>query len=167
MPTILKKALGLVLADNTRLSRSSQSAKPAHAASAPKVPKSTRSLLRLTRKDRPLKKLTERELIQLESEIGATIFGEKPAHVVRRAFFNLDKTTWIWHEEVMSKDGERHELTTRYEVQPKGILKIQPNYQYNYLEGQELQNFVLAVNEYHERVARQLYNRDPKTGQLV
>jgi len=38
MPTILKKALGLVLADNTRLSRSSQSAKPAHAASAPKVP---------------------------------------------------------------------------------------------------------------------------------
>ena len=155
MPTILKKALGLVLADNTRLSRSSQSAKPAHAASAP------------TRKDRSLKKLTERELIQLESEIGATIFGEKPAHVVRRAFFNLDKTTWIWHEEVMSKDGKRHELTTRYEVQSKGILKIQPNYQYNYLEGQELQNFVLAVNEYHERVARQLYNRDPKTGQLV
>ena len=66
-----------------------------------------------------------------------------------------------------SKDGKRHELTTRYEVQSKGILKIQPNYQYNYLEGQELQNFVLAVNEYHERVARQLYNRDPKTGQLV
>ena len=95
MPTILKKALGLVLADNTRLSRSSQSAKPAHAASAPKVPKSTRSLLRLTRKDRPLKKLTERELIQLESEIGATIFGDKPDHVVRRTFFNLDKTTWI------------------------------------------------------------------------
>ena len=111
--------------------------------------------------------MTERELIQLESEIGATIFGEKPAHVVRRTFFNLDKTTWIWHEEVMSKDGKRHELTTRYEVQSKGILKIQPNYQYNYLEGQELQNFVLAVNEYHERVARQLYNRDPKTGQLV
>ena len=106
MPTILKKALGLVLADNTRLSRSSQSAKPVHAASAPKVPKSTRSLLRLTRKDRPLKKLTERELIQLESEIGATIFGDKPDHVVRRTFFNLDKTTWIWHEEVMSKDGK-------------------------------------------------------------
>ena len=82
MPTILKKALGLVLADNTRLSRSSKPAKPAHTASAPKVPKSTRSLLRLTRKDRPLKKLTERELIQLESEIGATIFGEKPAHSV-------------------------------------------------------------------------------------
>ena len=30
MPTILKKALGLVLADNTRLSRSSQLAKPVH-----------------------------------------------------------------------------------------------------------------------------------------
>ena len=49
------------------------------------------SLLKFRKKDRPLKKFTERELIQLESEIGATIFGEKPAYVARREFFNLDK----------------------------------------------------------------------------
>ncbi|QWQ31248.1 hypothetical protein KOY49_03630 [Candidatus Minimicrobia vallesae] len=48
--------------------------------------------------------------------------------------------------------GGRQELTTRYEVQPKGILKIQPNYRYSYLEGDELQNFVLATKEYYERV---------------
>ncbi|MDO5343737.1 MAG: hypothetical protein Q4F02_02430 [Candidatus Saccharibacteria bacterium] len=144
MGVILKKALKLVFADDV-----------------------SKPLLKLPKRTRPLKKLTERELIQLESEIGATIFGDKPAHVTHRAFFNLDKDTWIWHEEVLGKDGKRQELTTRYEVQEQGILKIQPNYQYSYLEGEELRNFVLAVNEYHERVARQLYHRDPRTGRPV
>ena len=46
---------------------------------------------------RPLGGLTERELLQLESEIGSQLFGDIPkGH--RRSFFNLDETTWIWHE---------------------------------------------------------------------
>jgi hypothetical protein cdiviTM7_02984 len=142
VPSILKKALKLVFADDG----------------------STGLVAALKKKNRPLKKFTERELIQLESEIGATIFGEKPAHVTRREFFNLDKDTWIWYEEIVDKDGKKQELTTRYEVQPKGILKVQPNYRYSYLEGDELQNFVLAVKEYYERVSRDLYKRDPQTG---
>lgn len=142
MPNLIKKALKLVFTDDG----------DAGLASA------------LKKKNRPLKKFTERELIQLESEIGATIFGEKPAHVTRREFFNLDKDTWIWYEEIVDKDGKKQELTTRYEVQPKGILKVQPNYRYSYLEGDELQNFVLAVKEYYERVSRDLYKRDPQTG---
>ena len=143
MPSILKKALKLVFADDG----------------------STGLVAALKKKNRPLKKFTERELIQLESEIGATIFGEKPAHVTRREFFNLDKDTWIWYEEVADGKGGRQELTTRYEIQAKGILKIQPNYQYTYLEGAELQNFILATKEYYERVSRQLYKKDPQTGQ--
>lgn len=127
-------------------------------------------LLKMRRKDRPLKHLTERELIQLESQIGAAVFGEAPAHVKRREFFNLDETTWIWHEEVIGEGGAVQSLTTKYEVQPQGILKIQPNYQYSYLEGDELENFVLAVQEYYERVARQLYKVDPsapKAGDII
>lgn len=120
MPSILKKALKLVFTDDDN----------------------TGLVFILKKKNRPLKKFTERELIQLESEIGATIFGEKPEHVTRREFFNLDKDTWIWYEEIVDKDGKKQELTTRYEVQPKGILKVQPNYRYSYLEGDELQNFV-------------------------
>ncbi|MDO4781073.1 MAG: hypothetical protein Q4A34_01615 [Candidatus Saccharibacteria bacterium] len=140
MAGILKKAARLVLADDA----------------AP--------LLKLRRKDRPLKQLTERELIQLESQIGATIFGDRPPHVARREFFNLDEDTWLWHEEVRHPNGRIEELTTRYEVQERGILKIQPNYHYSYLEGAELENFVLAVKEYYERVAREVYGRDPRTG---
>lgn len=142
MPSILKRALKLVFTDDDN----------------------TGLVSILKKKNRPLKKFTERELIQLESEIGATIFGEKPEHVTRREFFNLDKDTWIWYEEIVDKDGKKQELTTRYEVQPKGILKVQPNYRYSYLEGDELQNFVLAVKEYYERVSRDLYKRDPQTG---
>lgn len=124
-------------------------------------------LLTLRRKDRSLKTLTERELIQLESQIGATVFGPASPQVVRREFFNLDKDTWIWHESVKQSDGTMQEVTVRYEVQPKGILKVHPGPRYDYLEGEELRNFVLAVNEYYERVARQLYHRDPQTGRPV
>ena len=134
MNTILKKAMKLVFADD-----------------------SEEPLLKLNKKDRPLQKLTERELIQLESQIGVTVFGQMPPHVKRREFFNLDESTWIWYEEIIKPDGKTEELTTRYEIQPKGILKIQPNYRYSYLEGVELQNFVLAAKEYYERVMRQLY----------
>ncbi len=124
-------------------------------------------LLKLRRKDRALKTLTERELIQLESQIGATVFGPAAANVIRREFFNLDKDTWIWHEQVKQPNGSISEITVRYEVQPKGILKVHPGPHYDYLEGDELKNFVLAVNEYYERVARELYKRDPRTGQSL
>lgn len=135
---IIKKATKLVFADNTDSDLLSQ----------------------LKKTDRPLKKLTERELIQLESQIGATVFGEKPAHVKRREFFNLDENTWIWYEEVIDAEGKTQQLTTKYEVQPLGILKVQPNYKYGYLEGAELENFILAVKKYYERVARQVYKRN-------
>ena len=73
MSSVFKKALGLIIGDSV----------PATL----KVPK-----------NRPLKRMTERELIQLESEIGAQLFGEIPkGH--RREFFCLDEKTWIWYEE--------------------------------------------------------------------
>ncbi len=144
MPGLLKKAYQLVFAEDP-----------------------VKPLLKLSKKDRPLKTLTERELIQLESQIGQAIFGPLPPHVVRREFFTIDKDTWIWHEEIKNPDGTKGELTIRYEVQPKGILKVQPGPRYTYLEGAELENFVMAVKEYYERVTRGLYKRDPRTGHRI
>ena len=116
------------------------------------------------RKSRPLKKLTERELIQLESAIGAQLFGEIPkGH--RREFINLDKSTWIWHEEWIDAKGKNNVTTTRYEVQSDRILKVQEGARYTFLEGDELQNLGLAVQMYYERVMREVYHRDPTTGQ--
>lgn len=113
------------------------------------------------------RKFTERELLQLESEIGAKLFGEIPAGS-RREFFCLDKDTWIWYEE--GKDpvtGQPTEATTRYEIHDNGILKVQEGARYSFLEGAELDNLVVATQLYYERVARGIYHRDPATGKKL
>lgn len=115
-------------------------------------------------KSRTAKKLTERELIQLESEIGGKLFGEIPkGH--RREFFCLDDKTWVWYEEWLDQSGKRQNMTVRYEVQEKNILKVQEGARYSFLEGDELKNFMAAIQAYHDRVARDIYRRDPYTGQ--
>lgn len=118
-------------------------------------------------KKRPLKKLTERELIQLESEIGSKLFGDVPVGH-RREFFCLDAKTWIWHEEFKNpQTGKLESRTIRYEVHAKGILKVQEGARYSYLEGEELNNLVAATTMYYEQVARGIYQRDPQTGQKL
>lgn len=118
-------------------------------------------------KNRPFKKRTERELLQMESKIGSQLFGPL-ASGRRREFFCLDEKTWIWHEEgVDAKTGKNEPTTIRYEVQDKGILKVLPGARYTYLEGSELDNLVMATQLYYERVAREIYGRDPKTGKKL
>lgn len=140
MSTVLKRALQLLIGTDP----------------------SGRDLL-YTKKSRPLNKLTERELLQLESEIGAQLFGEIPKGR-RRSFFNLDPKTWIWHEEWMDERGGLRQATTRYEVHDQGILKVQEGARYEFLEGEELDNLTLAVQMYYERVMREVYKRDPQIG---
>lgn len=110
---------------------------------------------------RPLKRLSERELIQLESEIGAELFGPVPkGH--RREFFNLDPSTWIWYDEWTDQDTKHHKnVTIRYEVHENGILKVLEGSRYDFIEGTELQNFVMAVGMYYERVCREVYKAHP------
>lgn len=123
--------------------------------------------LHIPKKDkRPLKQLTERELIKLESEIGSQVFGPIPAGRVRQ-FFCLDERTWIWYEEWTDEKRKKQSTTTRYEVHDKGIFKVQEGARYSYLEGQELQNFVMAVKLYYEQVARNIYQIDPATGKKI
>jgi hypothetical protein len=144
MTNLLKKVLSLVITDNDEL-----------------------STLRMPKKrERPLKKLTERELLQLESEIGAKLFGEVPLKG-RREFFCLDEKTWIWHEEWIDKAGKRQQMTIRYEVHEKGILKVQEGARYSFIEGEELKNLAAAATMYYEQVARGVYGRDPQTGQKL
>ncbi|HYG83544.1 MAG TPA: hypothetical protein VD907_01560 [Verrucomicrobiae bacterium] len=112
--------------------------------------------------DRPLRTLTERELIQLESEIGRELFGPIPeGH--RREFFCLDDHTWVWHEEWTEK-GKHHSTTTRYEVHPNGILKVNDSGTYGFIDGDELKNLAVASRLYYEKVTREVYKRDPHTG---
>ena len=114
----------------------------------------------------PRNQLTRRQLIRMESSIGAQLFGPVPAGH-RREFFYLDTDTWVWYEEWLDDRNKRHELTTRYEIRPGGVLKVQDGQPYAVLEGEELRNLYLAIKLYHERTAREVYKRDPMTQQLL
>lgn len=142
---VLKKALSLLVGDDIDI----------------------KALLRMPRvpSKRPFQQLTERELLTLESEIGAQIFGPVPAGM-RREFFCLDEHTWIWHEEKLDKKNPESS-TIRYEINEHGVLKVQEGARYSYLEGEELKNFAVAVRMYYEQVARRVYGRNPATGETL
>lgn len=109
---------------------------------------------------------TERQLIEHEDVIGRELFGPIPdGH--RRDFFCLDEHTWVWHEEWMDANSRPQTSTTRYEVQPNGILKVQSGRVYKYIEGEELKNLTVAVRLYYERTMREVYKSDPLTGQSL
>lgn len=109
---------------------------------------------------------TRQELIDRESQIGGKLFGPAPQGV-HRQFFNLDEKTWVWYEEQTDAAGVVTSTTTRYEVHPNGIMKIQEGAPYYYIEGQELMNLTRAIQTYYDHVTREIYRRDPSTGQLL
>jgi len=144
MSSLYKKALQLITGDSNDI------------AASLRVPKT-----------HEFRKYSERELIQLESEIGAKLFGALPVGS-RREFFCLDENTWIWYEEGINPQTGRSEIsTTRYEVHDNGILKVQEGSRYMFIEGAELENFIRATRLYYEQVAREIYKRDPQTGKIA
>ena len=114
----------------------------------------------------PLKGLTERELIQLESEIGREIFGPI-AKGHRREFFNTDPRVWIWHEEWRNAAGKLQQMTVKYEVRDDAVWKALPGPRYEKVEGTELANLRAAAGIYFERVMREVYRRDPASGRAL
>lgn len=108
---------------------------------------------------RPLNKYSQRELLRIESEIGAEIFGVLPKGR-RREFFCLDNKTWIWHEEWLDEKSKLQHITTKYVVRDNKILKSRPGVHYTEVTGEELKNLHDAVKIYHERVVRDIYSAD-------
>lgn len=106
----------------------------------------------------PQNVVSERSLIQKESEVGARIFGQNP-YGLRRQFFNLDPSTWIWYDEYPDKQGRGvKSVTIRYEIHANGVLKVQEGARYDFIEGQELDNFVRAVEFYSKKITEEIYN---------
>jgi len=98
-----------------------------------------------------------RNLIRHEARIGGTLFGPvQPGG--RREFFCLDERTWIWHEEWVDKNGQRHIKTTRYDVRPNGILKAQDGQHYQPISDKEAERLFQAAELYEQRVMNELYN---------
>ena len=97
-----------------------------------------------------------RNLIRHEARIGGQLFGPVPKGG-RREFFCLDEHTWVWHEEWTDKAGQARVRTTRYDVRPSGILKVQ-NGHYQAINRDESRRLVEAINLYEQRVNTELYS---------
>jgi hypothetical protein len=90
-------------------------------------------------------------LLRYAAKIGGQLFGPIPQGR-RREFFNLDKHTWVWHEEWIDEDGQRQVVMTQYHIRPDGILKSQGDQTYRRISHAELHNLYQAVELYGEAV---------------
>lgn len=102
-------------------------------------------------------KLTEADLINAESKLGATLFGVVPAGH-RREFFRYRHNIWVYHES-WTKDGKRMESTITYKVQENGVYKCPLGGEYIKISGAELANFRKATHEYLKLIKSKLYGR--------
>ncbi len=92
----------------------------------------------------------ERNLINAESALGRTVFGQiQPGH--SREFFFLKKNVWIWYE-----DG----VTLRYEVRKDGVYKrVNEEEHYTKIFGDELTNFKNTTKAYLKLIKTSIYNK--------
>ena len=94
-------------------------------------------------------------ILEKESQIGGRLFGKIPdGH--SRSFFCLDRHTWVWHEEKLDKNQQKHVLTTYYHVRPNVILKSHGDQNYKPLSKEELANFLQASQIYLDIVPTEI-----------
>lgn len=107
--------------------------------------------------------IVRRRLIDQESEIGATIFGQKSDKDTVNKFFldSVDKSGnsdwYYYHEENINElKGKHHKVTLHYEVKPEGVLLYKTGQlSADYIGGDELNNFYLATEKYRQLVLKQ------------
>lgn len=102
-------------------------------------------------------KLSYDDLVNVESELGRTIFGPIPVGH-QREFFEYRKNIWIWHESFVDASGALQDMTVRYEVRPEGVFKRLGQGGYDKIEGEELNNFRKAARMYLDLVKTKLYS---------
>ena len=96
------------------------------------------------------------ELINAESALGRTLFGEIPSGH-QREFFAAKKNVWVWYENWTDQLGQPQEMIIRYEVHPSGVFKRYNKGNYVNIEGEELDNFRLAAKSYLRLIKKRLY----------
>lgn len=138
------------------LAKKKQAAKAKAAKSAKRPVRSYKTLLKsLFNADKKRLKLTEADLINAESALGATLFGPVPkGH--RREFFRFKHNVWIFHESWM-EGSEKRESTITYEVRENGVYKLPLGGEYIKIKGRELENFCKATAEYLKLIKTKLY----------
>jgi hypothetical protein len=119
------------------------------------------------------KDLTPEVLINREGRIGASLFEK--TDMMKVLNFHVEgpeNKDWYFHFVV----GADRFVTNHYTILNDRVIKaisdtkMNPNNQdsvrFSDVEPEELANFMKATRMYHDKVLKELYNRDPKTGRL-
>lgn len=116
-----------------------------------------RKMLKGMSKQRLAEKQAElyRNFLRHEAKIGGELFGPVP-NGGRREFFCLDEYTWVWHEEWIDDNGQHQTKTTRYDIRPDGILKVQDGV-YQVISDQEFMRLFEAAKLYQRRIQQEIY----------
>jgi hypothetical protein len=101
---------------------------------------------RITRDDSLSFKKALDKIIRQEAVYGGKLFGPIPKNHDRQ-FFCLDEHAWVWHEVWVDERG-KHSLTTRYEVRPNGVFKVQDGGDYRAISKNEAKNLLRATELY-------------------
>lgn len=115
-----------------------------------------------------LRPLTEDDLIKKESrEVGVSIFGELLPNE-HREFFMDSEGHWFFYKEIKNSNGMSQSVTLHYEILPVGILCINSELgiKGDFLEGQHLENFMVAAQTYQALVVNNIY-KHTNTGKIA
>lgn len=96
-----------------------------------------------------------RNLLRHEAQIGGQLFGAVPEGG-RREFFCLDEHTWVWHEEWIDRNGQHQAKTTRYDIRPTGLMKVQDG-RYMPVTDEEFMRLYTAAKMYQKRIKQEIY----------
>ena len=99
-----------------------------------------------------------KRLVRKEAALGAKVFGEPPKGR-QRDFFYYGNNTWIWHEAWKDEKGRQISITTRYEVYPDHIIKVQDGQPHQHVTPEEYDNLLVAMNRYYQLVKTEIYDK--------
>lgn len=116
----------------------------------------------LFKSNKPKRRLTLRDLIEMESVVGGKIFGERSSKETVK-FYNLDLHNWYFYQEVVDRAGKSQSVTMHYEVHPNVIMRatLGSDRLFEPLTGQERDNFIKATELYYKHVMKQVYGHNP------
>lgn len=110
------------------------------------------------RKARSLRVLQEKE-----ASIGSNVFAADKENGTQHQFHYLGRSMdgapeWIWHMYWRDESGKERVLTTRYEIQPNKIVKIQDGQVHRSVDLQEARTLYDAICRYWKFVKADLYS---------
>lgn len=112
------------------------------------------------------KEFNERDLMEIESHIGAEIVDNDNAVEERRFFYEKDHN-WFYIQIFTDAKGNETIRGTRYEVNDTHVLRIVDGAEHAPIEADEMARFRAATIEYHKRVTREVYKQEPRIEALA